>query len=214
MEIYKYLISNYSFPNVVNDIYLLAEILDEQDKWRIDALSFNIYRKEIKKIKFLNYAEEQELFVRIQDGDKEAEKKLILANLGFVIHVARKYQNQGLSLNDLISEGYFGLMRAAQTAENRGIRFQSYAYQHIRNSIKQAIIKYGNAICYPDNILAEVNKINKFVSKFHLEYGCLPSLEQISEHIKIPIDSKPPIKSPLPNIFFRSIFAQKRLCEK
>lgn len=175
---------------------LLQEMSESQRLWEVDKLSHDIYVKEIKRAykkrfgrkEFLDWETEQELIVRASKGDSVAIENLIIANLGLVIYEARKFQNRGLPLNDLISEGNFGLFQAAKKCENRGFRFQTYAKYHIRSSIRQAIMQYGTTIHYPLNILSEFRKIQKFILSYYLKSGDMPSDEFVADSLKMEVD--------------------------
>lgn len=186
-------VHNFSICQLIREFDLIEDLLADCGLWDVDKLSYDIYVKEIKRAykkefgskKWLSYDDEQQLVERVKDGDANAVSQLILANLGLVIHEARKFQNFGLSLNDLISEGNFGLFNAANKVENRGFRFATYAKWHIRSSIMSAIIKYGMIISYPSSIQSEYHKIQKLKTKYYLEYGCTPSDREIAEILKI-----------------------------
>lgn len=125
---------------------------------------------------------------RAQNGDEYAQLCLVKMNLPLVIHIAREYQNLGLPLNDIISEGNLGLIEASQKVEDRGFSFQSFAFWHIKSGIKQAIMKYGNQIHYSNEMLADSYKIKKYISKFQLQFGYEPSEQEISENLNMPIN--------------------------
>jgi RNA polymerase primary sigma factor len=133
--------------------------------------------------------EEVELAQRIRKGDEKALERLTKANLRFVVSVAKQYQNQGLSLPDLINEGNMGLIKAAEKFdETRGFKFISYAVWWIRQSILQAIAEQSRIVRLPLNQVGSVNKINKILNKFEQENERRPSLEEISEVIDLPED--------------------------
>ena len=130
--------------------------------------------------------EEVELAQRIQKGDKAALEKLTRANLRFVVSVAKQYQNQGLSLPDLINEGNLGLIKAAEKFdETRGFKFISYAVWWIRQSILQALAEQSRIVRLPLNQVGALNKINKALSKFEQENERQPSSEELSEMIDV-----------------------------
>ena len=145
------------------------------------------YLAEIGREELLSSDEEVELAQRIRKGDRKALDKLTKANLRFVVSVAKQYQNQGLSLPDLINEGNLGLIKAAEKFdETRGFKFISYAVWWIRQSILQAIAEQSRIVRLPLNRVGSVNKINRMLSKFEQEHERRPSVDEISEHIDLP----------------------------
>jgi RNA polymerase primary sigma factor len=147
------------------------------------------YLSEIGKEELLSADEEVELAQRIRKGDKKALERLTKANLRFVVSVAKQYQNQGLSLPDLINEGNVGLIKAAEKYdETRGFKFISYAVWWIRQSILQAIAEQSRIVRLPLNQLGSMNKINRMLTKFEQENERRPSVDEISEVIDIPED--------------------------
>ena len=147
------------------------------------------YLSEIGKEELLSADEEVELAQRIRKGDKKALEKLTKSNLRFVVSVAKQYQNQGLSLPDLINEGNVGLIKAAEKYdETRGFKFISYAVWWIRQSILQAIAEQSRIVRLPLNQLGSMNKINRMLTKFEQENERRPSVDEISEVIDIPED--------------------------
>ena len=147
------------------------------------------YLSEIGKEELLSADEEVELAQRIRKGDKKALERLTKSNLRFVVSVAKQYQNQGLSLPDLINEGNVGLIKAAEKYdETRGFKFISYAVWWIRQSILQAIAEQSRIVRLPLNQLGSMNKINRMLTKFEQENERRPSVDEISEVIDIPED--------------------------
>ena len=145
------------------------------------------YLSEIGKEELLSADEEVELAQRIRKGDKKALEKLTKSNLRFVVSVAKQYQNQGLSLPDLINEGNVGLIKAAEKYdETRVFKFISYAVWWIRQSILQAIAEQSRIVRLPLNQLGSMNKINRMLTKFEQENERRPSVDEISEVIDIP----------------------------
>ena len=145
------------------------------------------YLQEIGKEEMISIEEEVELAQRIRKGDKKALERLTKANLRFVVSVAKQYQNQGLSLPDLINEGNVGLIKAAEKFdETRGFKFISYAVWWIRQSILQAIAEQSRIVRLPLNQVGSVNKINKLLNKFEQENERRPSVEEISESLDLP----------------------------
>lgn len=154
-----------------------------------DSASLEIYLQEIGHEKLISTEEEEELARRIRKGDQKALERLTKANLRFVVSVAKQYQNQGLSLSDLINEGNLGLIRAAERFdETRGFKFISYAVWWIRQSIQQAIADQSRLIRLPLNQLGSVNKLRRIVNKFEQEYQRMPSLSELMDEVDIPED--------------------------
>ena len=147
------------------------------------------YLSEIGREELLTTDEEVELAQRIRKGDHQALERLTKANLRFVVSVAKQYQNQGLSLPDLINEGNVGLIKAAEKFdETRGFKFISYAVWWIRQSILQAIAEQSRIVRLPLNQVGSVNKINRMLNKFEQENERRPSVEEISEQTELPED--------------------------
>lgn len=154
-----------------------------------ESASLDKYLQEIGREELVSVEEEVELAQRIKKGDRKALEKLTRANLRFVVSVAKQYQNQGLSLPDLINEGNVGLIKAAEKFdETRGFKFISYAVWWIRQSILQAIAEQSRIVRLPLNQVGSVNKINKVLNKFEQEYERKPSIEEISEKVDLPED--------------------------
>jgi RNA polymerase primary sigma factor len=140
------------------------------------------YFEEISHEEPLTSEEEIELVAKVREGDSQALDKLLRANLRFVVSVAKKYQNQGLSLEDLINEGNIGLIKAAQRFdETRGFKFISYAVWWIRQTILQSISEYSRLVRLPLNIVGNLNKISKIKSEFEQEYEREPTVQEIEE---------------------------------
>ena len=145
------------------------------------------YLSEIGREELLTSEEEVELAQKIRKGDRKALDRLTKANLRFVVSVAKQYQNQGLTLSDLINEGNLGLIRAAEKFdETRGFKFISYAVWWIRQSILQAIAEQSRIVRLPLNQVGSVNKINRILSKFEQENERKPSVDEIAERTDIP----------------------------
>ena len=154
-----------------------------------ESESLDKYLQEIGREELISVEEEVELAQRIRKGDRVALERLTRANLRFVVSVAKQYQNQGLSLPDLINEGNVGLIKAAEKFdETRGFKFISYAVWWIRQSILQAIAEQSRIVRLPLNQVGSVNKINRLLSKFEQEHERRPSVDEISEHIDLPKD--------------------------
>ena len=145
------------------------------------------YLSEIGKEELISAEEEVELAQRIRKGDQKALERLTRANLRFVVSVAKQYQNQGLSLADLINEGNLGLMKAAEKYdETRGFKFISYAVWWIRQSILQAIADQSRIVRLPLNQVGSVNKVMRAMNLFEQENERRPSVEELSEHVDLP----------------------------
>ena len=154
-----------------------------------DGDSLDKYLQEIGKEELLTVEEEVELAQQIRKGDRKALERLTKANLRFVVSVAKQYQNQGLTLPDLINEGNVGLIKAAEKFdETRGFKFISYAVWWIRQSILQAIAEQSRIVRLPLNQVGSVNKINKALNKFEQENERRPSVEEIAASTDIPED--------------------------
>ncbi len=147
-----------------------------------ESQSLDKYLQEIGKVELLTPDDEVELARRIREGDQAALEKLTKANLRFVVSVAKQYQNQGLSLGDLINEGNLGLIKAAKRFdETRGFKFISYAVWWIRQSILQALAEQSRIVRLPLNRVGALNKIGKAFSKLEQEFEREPSPQEISE---------------------------------
>ena len=151
-----------------------------------ESVALDKYLNDIGKIDMLNAEQEAELARKIREGDHEALEKLTKANLRFVVSVAKQYQNQGLSLSDLINEGNVGLMKAGRRFdETKGFKFISYAVWWIRQSILQAIVEYSRIVRLPLNKVGSYNKVNEayisFVQKFERE----PTHEELADLLNV-----------------------------
>ncbi len=152
-----------------------------------ESASLDKYLQEIGREELISVEEEVELAQRIKRGDQEALEKLTRANLRFVVSVAKQYQNQGLSLPDLINEGNLGLIKAAEKFdETRGFKFISYAVWWIRQSILQALAEQSRIVRLPLNQVGSLNKINKALAKFEQEHERTPSPEELATILEIP----------------------------
>jgi RNA polymerase primary sigma factor len=147
-----------------------------------ESLALDKYLNDIGKIPMLTPEDEAELARRIREGDQEALDKLTRSNLRFVVSVAKQYQNQGLSLSDLINEGNVGLMKAARRFdETKGFKFISYAVWWIRQSILQAIVEYSRIVRLPLNKVGSYNKVNEAFLSFVQEFEREPTHEELAE---------------------------------
>ena len=152
-----------------------------------ESASLDKYLQEIGKEDLITVEEEVELAQRIKKGDQEALEKLTKANLRFVVSVAKQYQNQGLSLPDLINEGNLGLIKAAEKFdETRGFKFISYAVWWIRQSILQALAEQSRIVRLPLNQVGSLNKINKAFARFEQEHERTPSPEELATVLDLP----------------------------
>ena len=154
-----------------------------------ESASLDKYLQEIGKEDLITVEEEVELAQRIRKGDQKALEKLTRANLRFVVSVAKQYQNQGLSLPDLINEGNLGLIKAAEKFdETRGFKFISYAVWWIRQSILQALAEQSRIVRFPLNQVGSLNKINKAFSRFEQENERRPSPEELADSLDLPAE--------------------------
>ena len=154
-----------------------------------ESASLDKYLQEIGREDLISVEDEVELAGRVRQGDRAALEKLTKANLRFVVSVAKQYQNQGLSLPDLINEGNLGLIKAAEKFdETRGFKFISYAVWWIRQSILQALAEQARIVRLPLNQVGSINKINKTLQRFEQEHERRPSIEELAEILDMPIE--------------------------
>ena len=154
-----------------------------------ESASLDKYLQEIGRKDLITVDEEVELAQKIKQGDQAALDKLVSANLRFVVSVAKQYQNQGLSLPDLIDEGNLGLIKAAQKFdETRGFKFISYAVWWIRQSILQALAEQSRIVRLPLNQLGSLNKIGKALQRFEQENERRPSPMELAEQLDVPVE--------------------------
>jgi RNA polymerase primary sigma factor len=152
-----------------------------------ETASLDKYLQDIGREDLITAEEEVELARRIKSGDQPALEKLVRSNLRFVVSVAKQYQNQGLSLPDLINEGNLGLIKAAQRFdETRGFKFISYAVWWIRQSILQALAEQSRLVRLPLNQVGSLNKIKKITSRLEQQYERAPSVDEIAQSMDIP----------------------------
>lgn len=161
-----------------------------------EAVSLDKYLHEIGKVDLLTAEEEVTLARKIKEGDQEALAKLVKANLRFVVSVAKQYQNQGLSLPDLINEGNVGLIKAAQRFdETRGFKFISYAVWWIRQSILQALAEQARIVKLPLNKIGSINKVNRALAELEQRFEREPTIDELSEMLNLaPDDVKEALK--------------------
>lgn len=154
-----------------------------------DTASFDKYLQEIGRVDLITADQEVDLASRIKKGDNAALERLVKANLRFVVSVAKQYQNQGLSLPDLVNEGNLGLIKAAQRFdETRGFKFISYAVWWIRQSILQALAEQARIVRLPLNKIGSLNKINRTFSNLEQEFEREPSTDEIAEALELSPD--------------------------
>ncbi|MCB0608479.1 MAG: RNA polymerase sigma factor RpoD/SigA [Lewinellaceae bacterium] len=151
-----------------------------------ESLALDKYLSDIGKIGMLSADEEAEMARRIKQGDEEALERLTKSNLRFVVSVAKQYQNQGLSLSDLINEGNVGLIKAARRFdETKGFKFISYAVWWIRQSILQAIVEHSRIVRLPLNKVGSYNKVNEAFTHFYQEFERDPTDEELADLLEM-----------------------------
>jgi RNA polymerase primary sigma factor len=151
-----------------------------------ESQSLDKYLQEIGRVDLLTPEEEVELAKRIKTGDRQALEQLTKANLRFVVSVAKQYQNQGLSLSDLINEGNLGLIKSAQRFdETRGFKFISYAVWWIRQSILQALAEQSRIVRLPLNRVGTLNKLSRTFSQLEQKFKREPSIEELAEELNV-----------------------------
>ncbi len=154
-----------------------------------ESASIDKYLQEISREELITAEEEVELAQRIRNGDEQALRRLTKANLRFVVSVAKQYQNQGLSLADLINEGNLGLIKAASRFdETRGFKFISYAVWWIRQAIMQALAEQARIVRLPLNQIGSINRIKQTFAKLEQEFGRTPTAQEVSAVLEIPRD--------------------------
>ena len=167
----------------------MRQLKSTKSRTNRESASLDKYLQEIGKEDLITVEEEVELAQRIRKGDQKALEKLTRANLRFVVSVAKQYQNQGLSLPDLINEGNLGLIKAAEKFdETRGFKFISYAVWWIRQSILQALAEQSRIVRLPLNQVGSLNKINKAFSRFEQENERRPSPEELADSLDLPAE--------------------------
>jgi len=154
-----------------------------------ETASLDKYLQEIGRVDLISAEEEVALAQKIKQGDQAALERLTKANLRFVVSVAKQYQNQGLTLPDLINEGNLGLIKAAQRFdETRGFKFISYAVWWIRQSILQALAEQSRIVRLPLNKIGSINKINKAFARLEQEYERAPSMAELAEVLEMSLE--------------------------
>lgn len=155
-------------------------------RYREEDRSLDLYLREIGETRLISAQEEVELAKKIKEGDQDALERLTKANLRFVVSVAKQYQNQGLSLADLINEGNIGLIKAAKRFdETRGFKFISYAVWWIRQAVLQALAEQSRIVRLPLNRVGTLHKIGKISSSLQQEYGREPSPDEIARELEL-----------------------------
>jgi len=158
----------------------------QSKRYQYEDRSLDLYLREIGETPLISSGEEVELAKRIREGDQYALEKLTKANLRFVVSVAKQYQNQGLSLSDLINEGNIGLIKAAKRFdETRGFKFISYAVWWIRQAILQALAEQSRIVRLPLNRVGTLHKIGKISSTLEQEFGRVPSPNEIAKELEL-----------------------------
>lgn len=162
-----------------------------------ETVSLDKYLHEIGKVELLSTEEEVNLARRLKEGDKAALDQLVKANLRFVVSVSKQYQNQGLSLPDLINEGNLGLIKAAKRFdETRGFKFISYAVWWIRQAILQALAEQARIVKLPLNKIGSINKVNRAFTELEQKFEREPSIDELAEVLELaPDDIKEALKS-------------------
>lgn len=167
----------------------LSSIFSESHLWEADKFSYMLYQKTVRRLTpeipkdeyFRDNSEENRLIVRAQNGDIAARNKIIYNNLGFVMSIARKHQNKGILINDLVSEGNFGLIEALEKVDpSYGFSFRTYAANYIRARIMLAINKYGTTVQYSIPSKKIYRKIQRYIEHFQMSNGYIPSNEEIA----------------------------------
>ncbi len=177
-------------PNLFMSLYpTMRQLKITKSITNRESASLDKYLQEIGREELITVEDEVELAQRIRKGDRSALDKLTRANLRFVVSVAKQYQNQGLSLPDLINEGNLGLIKAAEKFdETRGFKFISYAVWWIRQSILQALAEQSRIVRLPLNQVGSLNKISKALSKFEQENERRPSVDELAEELDMPVE--------------------------
>jgi len=154
-----------------------------------DGISIEKYFNDISRIKLLDAKEEEQISAKAKEGDDEAIKALVTANLRFVVSIAKQYQNQGLPLSDLINEGNIGLIKAAQRFDTtRGFKFISYAVYWIRQSMLQALAECSRLVRIPANKFGKLNRMSQTMSDMRQNLGRKPTEEELAKELKIKKD--------------------------
>jgi len=171
---------------VINPIGIMRQLKITKSITNRESASLDKYLHEIGKVELLSAEEEVDLAVKIKKGDFQAMERLVKANLRFVVSVSKQYQNQGLSLPDLINEGNLGLIKAAQRFdETRGFKFISYAVWWIRQSILQSLSEQARIVRLPLNQVGAINRIKQMFSKLEQEYEREPSVYELANVLDI-----------------------------
>ena len=198
-EKYETIIKIGQFENIINNNFIIQSIetycmlndieikepeeTTEETNYEKDIDSFKAYINSIKKYKLLTKEEEQELFIKYNNGDKRARKKLIESNLRLVIAIAKRYQGRGIQIQDLVQEGNLGIIKAVERFDvNRGYKFSSYATYWIKQSIQRAIEEKARNIKIPAYLYNKINKYLNDISELQIKLGRVPTKEEIEKY--------------------------------
>jgi len=175
-----------SYNWIGTNTFIMRQLKISKQVTNRETASLDKYLLEIGRVNLITAEEEVELAIRIQAGDKGALEKLTKANLRFVVSVAKQYQNQGLSLPDLINDGNVGLIKAAKRFdEKRGFKFISYAVWWIRQSILQSLAEQARVVRLPLNKIGTINKINRAFSELEQRLERPPSAQELADHMEV-----------------------------
>lgn len=165
------------------DLDVVNYILKEERLWPIDKLSYDLYWNDIRRLKIKKYDDEEEMHLidKSVDGNKSSILKLFYSVLNNVIYIAKQYQNNGLNINDLISEGNIGAWIAVHKMDKQRFKTSTYSSYWIRGVIREALNKYSNLIRCPSNIVTTYLKLQKFTNLHILHYGEIPNHEQLAK---------------------------------
>lgn len=174
------------FKRTLKNGYKMRQLKITKQITNRETASLDMYLQDIGRVELINAQDEVVLAQKIKQGDQRALDRLVKANLRFVVSVSKQYQNQGLSLPDLINEGNIGLIKAAQRFdETRGFKFISYAVWWIRQSILQALAEQSRIVRLPLNKIGAINRINKTISKLEQDLEREPSFEELSDALEM-----------------------------
>ena len=186
-DILLFFVGKYVFLQLLKKSIPMRQLKISKSITNRESAALDKYLQEIGHEELISVEEEVELAQRIRKGDRKALEKLTKANLRFVVSVAKQYQNQGLSLPDLINEGNLGLIKAAEKFdETRGFKFISYAVWWIRQSILQALAEQSRIVRLPLNQVGSLNKINKAFARFEQEHERTPSADELANELELP----------------------------
>lgn len=189
--------ANWDYSRAAYFLECLSELFSDSHLWEADELSLQLYFKDVRRIKpvkyrgseYYDFTKENEVIAKAQNGGQSARQTIIHNHLRYVIQIAKKYQNKGLLLNDIISEGNIGLIEAIDKFDTtRGFSFRTHARYYIVNKIRLALNKYGGLIHYPLNYMANYLKVQKCVEKFLIQNDYLPASEEVSQELKFEVN--------------------------